>query len=117
MADVQNKCMWKQLKQTCTDSCESGACVSVTCYTDSECGADAWTGADYCSGDDVWNTYRSWICNNPGTSSSSCGSSDNTQLKESCAYICENGVCVNCIEVCNLGNCYEYCIWKWELIQ
>jgi len=100
----------EQLKQNCADTCIAGSCVSVECYDDSDCGASGWVETPFCSGNDVYQTYRTYTCSSPGTTGSSCSTSDNSQLKESCAYKCENGACVNCIEVCNFGNCYEYCI-------
>ncbi|MBW2981330.1 hypothetical protein KY343_00490 [Candidatus Woesearchaeota archaeon] len=100
-----------QLKEDCIDNCESGACVSIECYTDSECGTDEWLETSYyCNGNDVISSYRNYTCSNPGTAGSFCNFTDAEQTKENCAYKCENGVCINCIKVCNFGNCYEYCI-------
>lgn len=101
--DVDNNCLGD-----C--SCEDNVCGAPTitsndprcvveCQTDGGCGTDGWIGSDYCSGDDVWNTWRTWTCNNPGTSSSSCSYADITQLKEDCADTCEAGVCIT--SACN----------------
>ena len=84
-----------QLKQTCTDTCLGGSCVGIECYSNSECGTDNWVGSDYCNADDVWNTWRTWTCNNPGTASASCSYLDNGQLKLDCAETCESGMCKN----------------------
>ncbi|GAF88680.1 unnamed protein product, partial [marine sediment metagenome] len=59
-------------------------CGTGECSSDSDCGTDGWLGNEYCSGDDVWDDYRTWACNNPGTPSSACSYNDNSQLKETC---------------------------------
>ena len=67
----------------------------IECYSDSDCGADGIVGSDYCNGDDAWETWRTWTCNNPVTPSASCSYSDNGQLKDVCVDACESGICKN----------------------
>ena len=108
-----------QLKESCADTCESGTCVGIECSSDSDCGTNSWLGSAYCNGNNVWQTYRTYTCNNPGTSSASCTYDDDEQLKESCADTCESGVCVDdnpsepnpedCIKICTNGRCFYYC--------
>ncbi|MBW2982135.1 hypothetical protein KY343_04610 [Candidatus Woesearchaeota archaeon] len=98
-----------QLKETCTDTCYQGNCAAIECYYDSDCGTDDFIGNEYCNADDVWDYYRTYICNNPGTPSASCSYSDNGQLIEQCPKGCTLGRCINCIKVCSFGKCYEYC--------
>jgi len=69
-------------------------CGTGECNVSSDCGTDGLLGNDYCSGDEVWDTYRTYTCNNPGTPSSTCSYSDNDKLKETCIDNCNNGICV-----------------------
>ena len=71
----------------------SGNCltVSITCSSNSDCGTDGWVSSAFCSNSDVYQAYRTWICNNPGTTSSSCDYSDSNKLKQDCGEdYCEN---------------------------
>jgi len=67
--------------------------ISVVCSVNSDCGTDSWIGDSYCSSDDVWQVWRTWTCNNPGTASSYCSYSDSSQLKIDCEDECDSGVC------------------------
>jgi hypothetical protein len=80
-------------KEICPNGCSNGECV-IECNGNSSCGTDGWLEDDYCNIDEVWDTYRTYSCTNPGTSNSSCSFSDNNQSKETCADTCESGVCV-----------------------
>jgi hypothetical protein len=82
-----------QLKEDCADTCESNICVDVECFNESDCGTDMWLGSDYCNGNDRWDTYRDWTCNNAGTGSSSCSYTDTNQSKEICNVTCAYGEC------------------------
>ena len=53
------------------------------CYTDSDCGGNGYIH-EFCQDHDVYGTYRTYQCENPGTASAFCTSSDNTNLKEEC---------------------------------
>ncbi|MEE9525778.1 MAG: cellulase family glycosylhydrolase [Candidatus Woesearchaeota archaeon] len=92
------------LKETCTDTCSGGSCVDVECYSDSECGTDAWLNNEYCSGNEIWDTYRTNTCSNPGTASASCSYSDVDQSKQTCGDLCENATCVG-VECYNDAEC------------
>ncbi|MCK4714146.1 MAG: hypothetical protein KAT35_01105, partial [Candidatus Aenigmarchaeota archaeon] len=67
---------------------------NITCIQNSDCGIDGWMNQDYCSGDDVWDLWREYTCNNPGTLNSYCSSQDTAKLKEECPLGCENGACI-----------------------
>jgi len=82
-----------QLKQTCPNTCLGGVCSTVACYNSADCGANSWLGNEYCSGNNVMDTYRIYICSNPGTASASCSYSDAAQVKEACTYGCSSGAC------------------------
>ncbi|MBU0952856.1 MAG: hypothetical protein KKA90_00320 [Nanoarchaeota archaeon] len=67
---------------------------AVACYQDTDCGVDGWVNAPFCNGNDVWQVWRTYTCNNPGTQSASCASSDQQQLKQQCTSgSCSNGEC------------------------
>ena len=95
-ATVQSYCSSsfnQQIIQICPDVCQNGQCVGITCYNNAECGTNSLIGSQFCSGNNVMQNYQSWLCNNPGTSSSSCTSSTSPQLIQTCSYLCASGVC------------------------
>jgi len=65
-----------------------------TCNLNSDCGTDGFIGNDYCSLNNVWDTYRTYTCNNPGTATSSCSYTENNQTKEVCTAGCNLGACL-----------------------
>ncbi len=65
------------------------------CSSNAQCGATGFTGIPYCNGKDVWSSYRSFYCNYPGTVLSYCSNYTSATLKQTCAYSCSNGACVN----------------------
>ncbi|MBW2984135.1 S8 family serine peptidase [Candidatus Woesearchaeota archaeon] len=98
--NVTNGCL-----EDCT--CETNACGSPTistndprcgsgeCSLASDCGTDGYLGNDYCNGNDVWGTYRTYACNDPGLPNSSCSYNDADQSKETCTYTCLVGACIS----------------------
>jgi len=88
-----------QVKSTCSGGqvCSSGTCVTPTCSSNSQCGTNDWEGSPFCSGNSVFQNYKTWTCNNPGTLSSSCSSTSTSTLKITCSggQICSGGTCVN----------------------
>ncbi len=105
------------LKQTCTDACENGSCVSVECFSDSDCPDYGWAGNNYCSGGDLYGIYRKSVCSNNGTSSSSCDYEDESRLKQDCTDVCKDGSCttekITCSSDSDCGDDYyvgyNYC--------
>ncbi|MFA6189966.1 MAG: hypothetical protein WC711_00405 [Candidatus Staskawiczbacteria bacterium] len=92
-----------QLQNTCTtnQTCTGGSCtnVNINCYTNSECGTNGFVGDPFCQGNSVYRNYKTYTCNNPGTSSSSCTNSTVAQLQSTCLanQTCTNGSCTsNC---------------------
>jgi len=82
-----------QLIDSCAGDCVNGNCVVNACNLNSDCGTDQWLEMPYCIGDNVYQLYRTWICEIPGTDS--CNYTDTDELKELCNYTCLNGVCVD----------------------
>ncbi len=89
--------------ELCQYGCANNACKPnpITCTKNSDCGTDAWTGGAFCSSGDVFQKWRTYTCNSPGTTSSSCTYSDSDKKKEDCDYAlgCTNGAC----ELTNIG--------------
>ncbi|MDP3882569.1 MAG: dickkopf-related protein [Candidatus Staskawiczbacteria bacterium] len=74
----------------------SNTSVTVTpCSTDSDCGTSEFTGSLFCQGNDVYQNYIAYTCNNPGTLESSCTTSTTAQLQTTCSsgQACSNGNC------------------------
>jgi|GEM_PF-2407592 len=92
-----------QLKQTCSANqvCSNGACVNQTiaCNTNSDCGTNGYTGSPFCQGNNVYQNFITYTCQNPGTSNAQCVSNTTAQLKQTCSNGCYNGVCQEYREV------------------
>jgi hypothetical protein len=82
-----------QSKQTCPNTCLGGVCTDIACNNNADCGTDGFIGNEYCSGNDVNDTYRTYTCTDPGQPSASCSFSDVDQTKEPCTYGCGGGSC------------------------
>ena len=99
-----------QLITDCTanQTCSSGQChnVSIACDTNSDCGSNGYIGDAFCKSGDVYKTYRTYICNNPGTASASCSSSTNDQLITDCtaSQTCSNGSCATQSIACDTNS-------------
>ena len=65
----------------------------IVCLTKADCGSDGLVGQPTCSGKNVVQNYLTNLCNNAGTSSSTCSSSSVLQLIQSCPDYCLNGEC------------------------
>jgi len=86
------------LNQTCSNGCTNGVCNSapvINCSTNTQCGTDSWIGTNSCNGNNVWNTFRTFTCNNPGTVNSYCSNSSAAALNQTCLGTCSDGACVS----------------------
>jgi len=89
------------LFQQCTSSqtCQNAQCVNINiaCHTDSDCGTNGITGGLFCQNNNVYQNYKTYTCNNPGTASSSCSNTTSAQLQTTCTsnQTCSSGSCVN----------------------
>jgi len=100
----------EDLFQACTSNqvCQNAQCVNVTCSINSNCGSNRYVGSPFCQGNNVYQNYRTYTCNNPGTANSSCSQSDTAQLQTNCtaSQTCTSGSCTNINIVCsNNSNC------------
>ncbi|MFA5930885.1 MAG: GLUG motif-containing protein [archaeon] len=76
--------------------CNAGNCMTPACTISEQCGTNAFVGNAFCNTNDIWGTFRTFTCNNPGTISAACSSVDANQLKTSCSVgqICNNALCI-----------------------
>lgn len=74
-------------------SCNANGCTRtcqpIKCYSDSDCGEIGWINNPWCSPEgengDLYQTYRTYKCYNPGTPSSYCSNHiDQTKKKQDC---------------------------------
>jgi len=91
-----------QLITTCTanQTCSGGSCVDqhIACSSNSQCGTDGPVSGLFCKSDgNVYQTNRTFVCNNAGSANSSCSHSDADQKQITCSanQTCSNGACVN----------------------
>ncbi len=102
------------IKQDCTNTeyCEGQEsptelfCKEIACSGKSDCGTDGFINEPFCKNNDVWDKWRTWTCNNPGTKSSSCSASSTDKLREDCRESCQNGACVETVCTDNDGDGY-----------
>ena len=84
----------EKLIETCPLGCSNGECIqNITCSQNSDCGTDGFLGSTFCTDLDIQQTYRTYTCNNPGQSTSSCSYSDQAQTLQTCSEACVSGQC------------------------
>jgi len=88
-----------RLQTNCSSSqtCSNGQCedVDIACSCNADCGTNGFIGNPFCQNGDVYRTYRTYVCNNPGTPSSSCSTNTENRLATNCSstQTCSNGQC------------------------
>ena len=89
-----------QLKNACAanQTCTNGSCVNqttITCSSNTDCGTNAYTGSPFCQGNNVYQNYITYTCNNAGSATSYCSNNTASQLKNNCtgSQTCSNGSC------------------------
>jgi hypothetical protein len=77
------------------------SCVhnNIACFSNAQCGRDAYVGNKYCKNGSVYQDYEQFSCSNPTTSNSQCSSNIVQKLVQGCANGCTNGACT--IIVCS----------------
>ena len=78
-------------------ACNEGICIDIECGTKQDCGNDDYLGK-YCTNNGIYNDYRTWTCENPGTALSECTYTDATEFTESCdlsLQVCVYGECIS----------------------
>jgi hypothetical protein len=69
----------------------------IACLNNAECGTDGFIGNLFCTGKNVTQEYKTFTCLNPGKASSSCTSTVQTKVKETCTDACVSGECVDIV--------------------
>ena len=88
-----------QLKTDCAgnQTCSNGSCINqnIPCSSNTDCGTNGYEGSPFCQGNSIYRNFRTYTCNNPGASGSTCISSINPQLFNNCSsdQVCSNGSC------------------------
>ncbi len=76
-----------------SDNDEGEACIPQ-CSTDADCGINGFIGSKYCGTDgNVYQDYKTFICQNPGTCNAVCSNQVTSTLIEACSNGCTNGQC------------------------
>lgn len=97
--------------------CKDGICVSIACKDASDCGTDGLMGATFCSENAIWDTYRTYFCEVPGTVDSRCLYDDEPRKIKDCASdeVCRKGKCLK-KDSSEFGDCTtsECCKEKYD---
>lgn len=119
-----------EIVETCSNTCSNGACVGV-CSTNDQCGVSDWViGTNICSNNDVYQNFKIYTCNNPGTTNSTCSNSIAFNFKTDCGdtrigswsvnYCNGNNVEKSRIvynKGCNNGVCTSFDTTETQLVQ
>ncbi len=62
----------------------------ITCFNDSECGVEGFTGSPFCSGKNIQQKFADYTCTNNGTSLSSCSVENSDREIGTCLFGCSN---------------------------
>src|SRR3989344_6761068 len=83
---------------TSNQTCSGGTCVASPpkCTTDSDCGTDSFVGNISCQSNNVYQNYKEYTCENPGTAQANCTDDTTLKVKQLCAAA----------QACNTGGCY-----------
>jgi hypothetical protein len=79
--------------EECDFGCSDGGCLDIACCENSDCGTDGLLGILYCKQGNVYDTFLSFICENPGTPQSYCSNNTEPVLIEVCVFGCNEGEC------------------------
>ena len=85
----------QQLLQLLNDTGDT----TIACSSASSCGTDGFSGAAFCTDGNVYQSYTTYSCSNPGTTSSVCSAATTSKLKTTCSsnQTCTSGSCVTII--------------------
>jgi len=69
---------------------------AASCSSNTDCGISGYTGNPMCIGNKIYQSYKTYTCVRPNTSSSRCRTSLRLKLKETCTtgQKCSNGACM-----------------------
>lgn len=84
--------------------CSGGSCWFTACNSNSDCGTDHFVASTYsCQGNNFYQEYITYQCNNPGTQNASCSSTKSPKLVQTCSQKCEVGLWYNGCTTSNTG--------------
>ncbi len=88
----------EKLIETCGSGkqCSDGECKDIICNNNAECGADGFLNQPFCKDSDIFDKYKKYTCNNPGTAQSSCTDATEDKLLTDCPKKCADAQCVTC---------------------
>lgn len=90
---VNSECSPTERCIDCKDGCKNGACQTIRCYQDSECG-ESFT-KKYCKDSSVCTYETTYFCQNPGTVDSFCNVKKGAESCTPCSYGCQNSACIS----------------------
>jgi len=103
----ENSNVEDELVQDCAESqiCSNAECVDkpITCYENMDCGTDFYSNQTTCSGNNVFDNYTTFTCNNPGNYQSYCSNSTTSVKTQECGF-CAEGECKECLVNSDCGS-------------
>lgn len=85
--------------------CSGGSCWFTACNSNSDCGTDHFVSSTYsCQGNNFYQEYITYQCNNPSTQNASCSSTKSPKLLQICSQKCEVGLWYNGCSTSNGGS-------------
>ena len=91
----ENQEVENSLVEECEYGCAGSDCLDE-CVRDSDCGNDGFIGDRFCIGDDAYQEYEDFSCNQ-----GSCESDIDERRVEECADTCVDGECIEIIYQCS----------------
>lgn len=91
--------------------CSNGNCWIVKCYTNAQCGTNQFKGSQFCQGNNVYQNYHTFTCNNAGSANAYCSDSTSPRLQKSCSgnQTCSGGNCYTSVnQGYDSGTCYSH---------
>ncbi len=92
-----------KLIEKCSDVCVGGECKEIACFSNSDCGVNAFSGNKFCQNDNSYEYFNSYVCENAGKLNSYCESSSLPVLIEYCDFDCVGGECYDCFNDLSCG--------------
>ena len=93
------------------DICRFGGTINsycsheyIVCSDTLDCGTNSFVGLLYCSGNNVVQNFRTFNCNNAGSSGSFCSDTNTPQVIETCSFGCSAGACLSETQCQNGGD-------------
>jgi len=87
--------------------CSLGECKPIACFKNLDCGVDGLATDPFCLNNEVTQLFSQFVCNNPGTISSSCSNITSILVKTKCNEYqkCFNGTCIDQISCSTNSQC------------